>query len=102
MTQPVNLTAVGTGIALLFLAGLAFAETDTEARAASRHIVNDIKQQLFVARPVEIHTTQHRRFMWSMTFERVSDGEPFGYGVWDDSPIASALGFREWKRGKRA
>jgi len=91
---------VGTAVALLCLIHRAFAEPGTEPGAASRHVTNGIQQQLFVARLVEIHTTRHRRYRWAMTFERVSDGERFQYEVYDDSPVATALGFRKCEHGR--
>ena len=89
---------VGTPFSLLLLVGPAFAESGPGT--VSRHVINKIQQEIFVARLVEIETTQHRRYQWGMTFERVSDAERFHYAVQNDSPVAAALGFREWKHGQ--
>lgn len=89
-----------TTVVALCMVGLASAPAATSATAASRHVTNAIKQQLFLARLAEIRATQHRRFRWAMTFKRISDGELFHYEVYDDSPVAKALGFKERKHAQ--
>jgi hypothetical protein len=95
--KQLNLSAT---IVILCMVGLARAPAETDAPEKSRHVTNGIHQQLFLARLTVIRTTPHRRFRWAITFKRVTDGEQFQYAVWDDSPVAKALGFQEWKHGQ--
>ena len=75
-------------------------DSNKQPEPTSLHVTNTIGQEMFVARLVNMRTTLHRRFKWAMTFERLTDGKQFYLEVWDNSPIANALGFDTWEDGQ--